>query len=253
MQSRLIWFLLLFFAASLAACVPIEDRQEVGKKSEYHYMLGVSSLNEQNPTGALKEFLEAEKYDNKDPEIQDGLAWAYWQKQAHELAEKHFLRAIELSDNDPKYYNNIASLYLSMKRYDDAIKAFRKAADNLLFDRPEVAWTGIGMANYEKQDYAAAQSAYLKALELNSRYYPASYRLGELYYNQDRPAEALDMFTRTVELAPGYTDAHYWQGLLYMKLKEADNARTSFREVIRLAPQSDSARLATKYLKIIDE
>ena len=145
MQSRLIWFLLFFFAVSLAACVPVEDRQEVGKKSEYHYMLGVSSLNEQNPTGALKEFLEAEKYDNKDPEIQDGLAWAYWQKQAHELAEKHFLRAIELSDNDTKYYNNIASLYLSMKRYDEDIKAFSKAADHLLFDRPEVAWTGIGM------------------------------------------------------------------------------------------------------------
>ena len=61
------------------------------------------------------------------------------------------------------------------------------------------------------------------------------------------------MFTRTVELAPGYTDAYYWQGLLHMKLKDADKARTSFREVIRLDPQSDSARLATKYLKIIDE
>ncbi len=253
MQSRLLWVLLSFFAACLVACVPVEDSQQTGKKSDYHYMLGVSSLNEQNPTGALKEFLEAEKYDKKDPQIQDGLGWAYWQKQAYELAEEHFLRAIELSDNNPKYYNNIASLYLTMKRYDDAISAFRKAADNLLFDRPELAWTGIGLANYEKQDYAAAQRAYLKAIDLNPRYYEATYRLGQLYYNQDRPVEALDMFTRTIELAPGLTDAHYWQGLLYMKLKEADKARLSFREVIRLAPQSDSARLATKYLKILDE
>ena len=61
------------------------------------------------------------------------------------------------------------------------------------------------------------------------------------------------IFLKMVKLAPGYTDAHYWQGLLYMKLKEADNARKSFREVLRLDPQSDSARLATKYLKIIDE
>jgi Tfp pilus assembly protein PilF len=253
MQSHLIWFLSLFVFASLAACVPIDEKQEVGKKSEYHYMLGVSSLNEQNPTGALKEFLEAEKYDKKDPEIQAGLAQAYWLKQAHDLAEKHFLKAIKVSNEDPKYYNNLGALYLSMKRYDDAISAFRTAADNLLFDRSEVAWTGIGMANYEKQDYAAAQHAYQKALELNPGYYPASFRLGELYYNQDRPAESLDMFSHTVKLAPGLVDAHYWQGLLYMKMKEADKARKSFREVIRLAPTSDSARLATKYLKIIDE
>lgn len=253
MQSRLLWLLLCFFSAYLVACVPMEDSQQTGKKSDYHYMLGVSSLNEKNPTGALKEFLEAEKYDDKNPEIQAGLAQAYWLKQAHGLAEKHFLNAIQLSDNNPKYYNNIAALYLSMQRYDDAITSFRKAADNLLFDRPELAWTGIGLANYEKQDYAAAQRAYLKAIELNPRYYLATYRLGELYYNQDQPVEALDMFTRTIALAPGLTEAHYWQGLLYMKVKETDKARQSFHEVIRRDPQSDSAGLATKYLKIIDE
>lgn len=253
MQSRFLCFVILFTIVALAACVPLEDSQPAGDKADYHYMLGVSSLNEQNPTGALKEFLEAEKYDPKDHEIQAGLAQAYWLKQAHELAEKHFLRAVELSDNDPKYYNNLAALYLSMERYDDAIAAFRKAADNLLFDRPELAWTGIGLANYEKQDYAAAQRAYLKALDLNPRYYLATYRLGELYYNQDRPVEALDMFTRTIELAPGLTDAHYWQGLVYMKMKEPEKANNSFREVIRLAPQSELAKLSSKYLKIINE
>jgi Tfp pilus assembly protein PilF len=253
MQFRFLWLVLFSTIVALAACVPLEDSQSSGNKADYHYMLGVSSLNEQNPTGALKEFLEAEKYDPNNHEIQAGLAQAYWLKKAHDLAEKHFLKAVELSDNDPKYYNNIAALYLSMERYDDAIAAFRKAADNLLFDRPELAWTGIGLANYEKQDYAAAQRAYLKALELNPRYYLATYRLGELYYNQDRPVEALDMFTRTIELAPGLTDAHYWQGLVYMKMKETEKANNSFREVIRLAPQSELAKLSSKYLKIINE
>lgn len=253
MQSRFLCFVLFFVAVTLVACVPMEDTQPAGDKADYHYMLGVSSLNEGNPTGALKEFLEAEKYDDRDHEIQAGLAQAYWLKHAHGLAEKHFLRAIELSDNDPKYYNNIAALYLTMERYDDAIAAFRKAADNLLFDRPELAWTGIGLANYEKQDYAAAQRAYLKALDLNPRYYLATFRLGELYYNQERPVEALEMFTRTIELAPGLTDAHYWQGLVYMKMKETEKANSSFREVIRLAPQSEQAKLSGKYLKILSE
>jgi tetratricopeptide (TPR) repeat protein len=253
MQSRLFWSVLFVMVVSLVACVPIEEGPSDRQQADSHYMLGVSNLNEQNPTGALKEFLEAEKYDDRDDRIQAGLAQAYWLKNAYDLSEKHFLRAIELSDNDPKYYNNLAALYLTMERYDDAIKAFRKAADNLLFDRPELAWTGIGLANVEKQDYVAAQRAYLKAINLNSRYYLATYRLGELYYNQDRPVEALDMFTRTVELAPQLVEGHYWQGLVYMKMKETEKAKQSFNEVIRLAPQSETARLAGKYLKIINE
>ncbi len=235
----------------MVACVPVKEKRSAAKDARYHYLLGSTSLNEQNPTEALKEFLLAEEYDDEDPEIQDGLAQAYWQKRAFDLAEKHFLKAIELSDNDPKYYSNLGALYLSMDRYDDAINAFRTAADSLLFDRPELAWTGIGLAYFHKQDYPAAQRAYEKAMDLSPRYYMPPFRLGELYYNQDRPVEALDMFSRSVELAPNFYTGFYWQGLVYMKMKDTTEAKKSFREVIRLAPGSELARLSGNYLKII--
>jgi Tfp pilus assembly protein PilF len=253
MRYRLLLAGLTFLSTGLVACVPVEPNAPDSKKADYHYMMGVSALNEQNPTDALKELLQAEKYDPRDPEIQSGLAQAYWTKQAHALAEEHFKRAIDLSDGDPKYYNNLAALYLSMERYDDAIIAFQTAADNLLFDRPEMAWTGIGLANVQKQDYPAAQRAYQKAMSLNPNYYLAPFRLGELYYNQDRPVEALEMFTRTIELAPGFADGHYWQGLVYMKMKSPEKAKPAFLEVIRLNPQAETARLAANYLKIINK
>jgi type IV pilus biogenesis/stability protein PilW len=253
MQDRLLLAGLTLLIFTLTACVPVQPAESDSKKASYHYMLGVSALNEQNPTAALKELLQAEKYAPKDPEIQDGLAQAYWNKQAHALAEEHFKRAIDLSDGDPKYYNNLGALYLSMERYDEAIVAFQTAAENLLFDRPELAWTGIGLANVQKQDYPAAQRAYQKAISINPSYYMAPFRLGELYFNQDRPVEALDMFTRTVELAPGFADGHYWMGLVYMKMKDPEKAKKSFTEVIRLDPQGENARLARTYLKIINK
>ena len=237
----------------MAACVPVEEKRSAAKDAKYHYLLGVTALNEQNPTEALKEFLLAEKYDDEDPEIQAGLAQAYWQKKAFDLSEKHFLQAIEISDNDPKYYNNLGALYLSMERYDDAITAFRTAADNLLFDRSEIAWTGIGLAYFHKQDYPAAQRAYEKAMELNPSYQVPLFRLGELYYSQDRPVEALDMFTRSVELEPGFFPGFYWQGLVFMKIRDTEEAKKSFQEVIRLAPGSELARLSENYLKIIGQ
>lgn len=235
----------------MSACVPVKETRTNSENANSHYLLGVTALDEGNPTQALKEFLEAEKYDKKNPEIQAGLAQAYWLKGAHELAEKHMKNAIAVSDGDPKYYNNLGALYLTMKRYDEAVTAFKTAAESLLFDRPAMAWTGVGLAYYMKQDYPAAAQAYQKAIEVNDRYYMAPYRLGELYYNQDRIAEALDMFTRSVELAPGFVEGHYWQGLVYMKMKETDKAKSAFLEVIRLAPGTETARLAGDYLKII--
>lgn len=237
----------------LVACVPFEEARPDSDSAKYHYLLGVSSLGEGSTTEALKEFLEAEKFDSKDEEIQAGLAQAYWLKGAHGLAEQHMKNAITLSDGTPRYYNNLAALYLTMERYDDAIEAFQVAAESLLFDRPEMAWTGMGLAYFKKQDYPAASRSYQKAMDLNGRYYLAPYRLGELYYNQDRIVEALDMFTRSVELAPGFVEGNYWQGLVYMKMKETDKAKKSFLEVLRLAPGSESARLAADYLKIISK
>lgn len=251
--SCTIFLVFALVTCALVACVPVERTLSASQSARYHSSLGAAALSEQNTTEALKEFLQAEKYDARDPQIQAGLAQAYWLKQAHDLAEKHFKSAIELSQDDPKHYNNLAALYLSMERYDDAIIAFQTAADNLLFDRPELAWTGIGLANYQKQNYPAAQSAYLKAIKINPRYYLSSFHLGELFYNQDRPVEALDMFTRSVELAPGFARGYYWQGLVYMKRKETEKAKKAFLEVVRLAPQTETARLAGNYLKIIDK
>lgn len=252
MRSRL--FLFIFSLLLMAvACVPIEDSRPAADSAHYHYILGLSSLNEQNATEALKEFLKAEKYDARDPEIQAGLARAYWLKQAYDLAEIHFKNAVALSKNNPMYHNNLAALYLSMQRYDDAISSFRKAADNLLFDRPELAWAGIGQAHFKKQDYQAAESAYLKSMELNAQYYMAPYYLGELYYTQDRPEQALAMFDRALGLAPGFSLGHYWRGLVYMKMKNTAKAKESFLEVLHLSPQGETARLAEDYLKIIDK
>jgi tetratricopeptide (TPR) repeat protein len=252
MQSRLLLSGLIFLAVVLVACVPHKETQPASESADYHYILGVTALNENNPTEALKEFLQAEKFDARDPEIQAGLAQAYWDKKAHALAEKHALNAVELSD-EPRYQNNLGALYLSMARYDDAISAFRLAADNLLFDQPEVAWAGIGRAYSQKPDYLAAQNAYQKSIELNANYYMPLFRLGELYYNQDRPVEALDLFIRSTKLAPGFVEGHYWQGLVYMKMKDTEKAKKAFLEVVRLAPEGETARLAGNYLKIISK
>lgn len=233
----------------LTACVSTQNtppRQE----SKVHYLLGVSALAENNPTLALQEFLLAEKEDDGDADIQAGLAQAYMQKQAYALAEQHLKKATRLSDA-PQHHNNLGAVYLTMERYDDAIVEFRKAAENLLFATPEIAWTGIGLAYFKKNDYSAAERYYIKARDLNPRYAQAHFRLGELYYSQDRPAEAADAFNRTVQLAPRMADGYYWLGMTAMKTQDKARARKAFEETIKLAPDSEQARLSRNHLKTL--
>lgn len=238
--------LLLLF---LAACVSSQTGPP-RKESRAHYLLGVSALAEGNPTLALQEFLLAEKEDSSDADIQAGLAQAYMQKQAWSLAEKHLKEAISLN-NSPQHHNNLGALYLTMERYDDSIVEFRKAAEDLLFATPEVAWTGVGVAYFKKNDYSAAESYYQKARDLNPRYAHAHFRLGELYYRQDRPDDAINEFARTVELAPRQADGYYWLGLAAMKTQDKARARRAFEETVKLAPDSEQARLSRNHLKTL--
>lgn len=240
---------LLIFLPLLAACVT--SSATTSQEGRAHYLLGASALAENNPTMALQEFLAAEKAAPRDAEIQAGLAQAYLLKRAYDLAEAHYRKAIALSDGDPKYYNNLGALYLTMERFDDAIASFRQAAENLLFANPEIAWTGMGYAAFMKGDLVAAERYYLKARELNPRYPQVLIRLGELYDTQQRLVEAVDAFSRAVELNPRLVEGHYRLGLAAMKARNEALARRAFDDTIKLAPDSEQARLARGYLKLL--
>lgn len=249
MHVRMV-LLTLFLPIAMAACTGTSGLP-AAQDAKSHYLLGASALAENNPTLALQEFLLAEKADSRNADIQAGLAQAYMLKRAYDLAEKHLLKAIDLSHGDPRYYQNLGALYVTLERYDDAIAAFRKAADNLLFATPERAWDGIGFAQYLKQDYAAAERSYRKSLELNPRHAQGYFRLGELFYGQNRTAEAADAFSRAVELDPRSANSHYWLGMTAMKTNNDALAQKSFSTVIKLAPDSEQARLARNYLKLL--
>ncbi len=234
------------------ACVPVDKPATAAQNdADYHYLMGSSYLKEGKSTQALQEFLSAEKLDGQRTEIHAGLAQAYMAKRAYELAEKHYLKALELSSGAPDYYNNLGALYLSMGRFEDSAAAFQKAADNLLFSSPEIAWAGMGYAYFNMNNYTVAERAYKRAIEFNPGYVQSYFRLGELYYAQDRPVEAVEAFATAARIVPGFVEAHYRLGLTYMKIRKVDEARQAFQAVIRLSPESEQAKMAASHLKVL--
>ena len=235
----------LLLLLAVAGCSLGEKR---AKQADIHYMLGLSSLGDQDATTALRELLQAADLDPHRSDIQNALGQAYFQKQAYPEAEQHFLEAARLDPQNPQYQNNLGALYLSMQRWDDAIQHFLKAARNLLFATPEVALTGAGFGNFQKGNYANAISLYREAMARNPNYAQAYLRLGEVYYAQDQTAQAVKEYGRALELFPQYVEAHYRLGVAYLKQQQPAKARTEFLAVVKAAPNSEFARLSNNYL-----
>jgi tetratricopeptide (TPR) repeat protein len=248
MVKSLVWSLALLGCLGLAGCGGPRKSSNV---AQVHYILGISYLQEQNVTLALKEFLLAEEVDPDDADIQASLGQAYQLKKAFDPAEKHYLRALKLRPDDPRLQNNLGSLYLDMKRWDEAGRYFQAAAGNLLFTNPEVALTGLGFAHYNQARYHEAIAAYKQALAQDARYVPAHYRLGEVYYAMDKLDFAIAAYLQALALAPNEAPIHYQLGLCYMKKNDKAKAVEAFAESIRLAPGAETARLAADYLKLL--
>lgn len=230
------------------ACTPVAD---VKKDASVHETLGFSYLQEGNPTKALKEFLLAVEDDPENPDIRSGLAQAYHRKKAYELAEEQYLKALEYSHGDPKIRNNLGALYLDMQRWEDALRHFRLAADNLLFGSPEVARTGMAVAQIKLGKYIDAVESCQRALQINPQYPQARLYLGEAYDALDKPDLAIVEYRKAVVFVPNYLEAHYRLGMSYMRQKKMKEARDEFSRVIDIAPESDRGRLASQYLKLL--
>ncbi len=228
-----------------------EPQKKKTSEQDVHYILGVSYLQEGNPSRALQEFHLAHKANAGDVDTLVGLGRAYQLKAAFAQAEAYYLQALQLRPDDSLIENNLGSLYLDLQRPDEAIRYFGKAAANLMFASSEVSYTGLGYAHFQKREYLEAINAYRKALAQNPRYDEAHLRLGETYYAMGKSDRALGEFHQALKLNGNNVRTHLQLGLAYMKADNPDEAVQYFRNVVRLAPSSELGEQAEHYLELL--
>lgn len=240
--------LILGIVVVLAGC---SSGKKTNNKAEAHYFLGISYLQEKNPTLALKEFLLAEQIESGNADLQAALAQAYQLKNAYPEAEKHYLRALKMRKNDPQIQNNLASLYLDMKNWEEAIRYFRLASENLIFTGQVNALNGLGYAQHQKGEYQEAVASFRKALAENPRNAQTHCMLGVSYSALGKLDLAMSEFRQALVSAPNYARVYYQMGLVYRRQGENSKAGEAFRETVRLAPDTEFGQQAAEYLKLI--
>jgi tetratricopeptide (TPR) repeat protein len=243
------WFLLLVAGSLLfTACGP--DEQAI-QRAGVHQGLGYNYLQQGDSTSALREFLEAEKLNPEDAQIQYSLGLALNAKGRYLEALDHYRRALVL---DPKYtevHNAMGATYLVLGRWDDAIQEFNLVLKDILYLTPFYVLNNMGWAYYKKGDLPQAIENYKRALGMKPDFGLAHYNLGLAYRDSKQPDLALAAFSRAVSLVPNLLDAHFQLGKLYFDTGKKKEAQKSFEEVVRVAPRSEEARMSQQYLDIL--
>ncbi|HSR11406.1 MAG TPA: tetratricopeptide repeat protein [Thermodesulfobacteriota bacterium] len=243
------WALVAAALLIAAGCMP-KDPRDI-QRASVHYNLGNNYLNQGDPTSALRELLEAEKLNDKDPHIQYSLGLALNAKGRYKDSLEHYRKALSL---DPKYtevHNAMGATYLELGEWDAAIQEFNAVLKDLLYQTPFYVENNLGWAYYKKGDLQSAIGHYRNALRVKPDFGLAHYNLALALRDSKQIDQAILEFNQAATLVPGFADTHFQLGKLYLETGKKKEAQQSFEEVVRLAPQSDNARMSREYLELL--
>ena len=198
---------------------PIDEQ----KMLENQKGLAVASVRRGNFQQALIDVAEAEKIDDKDPEVYAIKGLIFFGLKDYPTAEQFYKKSLSMKP-DSRVSLNLCALYLRQERYNQVITECAKPAADTVFNARYSAYTTIGLAYFKLGDVTRALENYEKALELNPLYVYTHNELGKLYMSIGRDGEAVEQFNLAVEGFPEYDEAHYNLGIVYLKLNNKAEA-----------------------------
>jgi len=140
-------------------------------------------------------------------------------------------------DNDQalREIRTMGRLYLETGLYDDAIKYF----SNILSKQPRLyyAFYGKGLAYYGKGEMDNAESALLKAVEINPYYAEAYYHLALVEHRRGNSEKIIEYLNMVSSLDNTFQRAYYNKGVTYLKLDMLEEAMKEFSYALYLEPK----------------
>lgn len=229
----------------LLACAPSES--EI-KEAKIHYDMGLLYFQEGDNIRALQELVKAKEKHSGDKHIWNALGLTYKERKLYNEAEDAFKQAIELDSKFSEAYNNLGVLYLDLKRYKDAIVAFEKAAKNIFYTTPELAYNNMGYAYQMLGDMAAAERNFKEAISLNPSFSLSYTNLANLYIYQKRYQEAEAVLLKFLSVFENHLEANFVLGKLYKEIGETEKATIYFNKIIKIDSRSYWANQAKIYM-----
>ena len=208
--------ILCFFAIQNLSAAPLSD------SSDFYYSKGITEKNEKRFLTASANFEKAISFNKNYAEayIENGFANKEMRKTDH--AKANFLKAYELQPNNIQIIKELTNLYYDYRQWDKAAEFANKCVGCDNADRI------IGLSNYEKENYVAAEKFLLKSLGKNAEDPLVNYTLGRTYMDMELFRKAVPYFEKAAALNPEKNAWAYELGLLYYNNNNYRSAVTAF-------------------------
>lgn len=237
----------------ITSCTSTQRESKDEKKAQLYLEIGTAHLTKGNYPQALRELLNAERFDAKNHVIQNNLGLAYMVRDRFDDAERHFLKALDLKDDFTDARNNLGRLYVEAGAYPKAIETLKIAAADLTYLNPDKTWSNLGHAYFMSKQFPEAKNAFQKSLGFRrGSCFTLNYYGRSLYEIEKfkEAAESLDQAIKTCEKSK-FEEPYYYSALSFYKLGNIDMARARLREVLAYFPKGQFESKASELLEIM--
>jgi len=156
-------------------------------------------------------------------------------------AENNFKNAISLDPASPSTHNNYGLFLCNNGRLEEAEASFQKAANNPLYDSPEIALTNAGICIYDTRP-DDAERLFKEALSKNPNFPYALLQMADISFSQRDYELAHQYFTRYQSNAR-HTPKSLWLGIrVCSELGLKDNVSSYVLLLRNQYPDSDEAQ-----------
>ncbi len=205
------------------ACVSNNSHAiNLSDSSTFYFSQGMLEKNAKRYLTASANFEKAIGFNKTYAEayVENGLANKEMRKT--DQAKANFLKAYELQPSNLAVIKELTNLYYDYRQWDKAIEFANKCAG---CDNPERI---IGLANYEKENYVAAERALLKVVSKSPDDVQVNYILARTYMDMEQYRKAVPFYEKASSLNPEKNAWAYELGLLYYNNNNYRSAVTAF-------------------------
>ena len=213
-QTKILLYDSILVLFLLSACINKSGYEENIKPSEIresqttnevaltNLNLGIAYLKEGDYNKALEKLKKALIADSGYAPTYNVLGLLYQQLGDDNKAEENFKRALAINNVDSSTLNNYGNFLCKLGRLSEAENAFLKAAENPLYDAPEIAITNAGQCLYQNKKIEDAEKYYRQALQLNPQIPQALIKMSEINFDKRKFLSARAYLQRYQEISP---------------------------------------------------
>jgi len=209
-------------------------------------LLGTIYARLNKHTLAINEILQSLMNDSTQDAAESLLAEEYWRTGNIKSSIDHYEKAISLNPADIISIFQLGTLYSLTSDYEKAVECF-KTVTKL---NPNIPMGYISLANcYEmlNQSYLA-ETAYLKAISLDSTSIPAYTGLSEIYISQMNYSSVTTYLRYLITKQPDYNSHKLRYGIALVHLGQYEEAQSYLEPLVN---KKDNSPLAKLYLGFI--